>query len=116
VEESASSEMEEVPTRSFSVRIAGNVGAPATVGSSAPTGWKKKKNFGWLWYTWTGWHLKEAGAGEIGGETQQTSWAMRRTVRPTADVWKHSPRKRIDGSMPVGYSQRAALRREQCDL
>jgi hypothetical protein len=44
VEESASSKTEEEPTCSCSVRIVGNVGAQATVGSFAPTGWKKKKN------------------------------------------------------------------------
>jgi hypothetical protein len=44
MEGSAPSKMEE-PTCSFSVRRAGNVGALATLGSFAPTGCKKKKNF-----------------------------------------------------------------------
>jgi hypothetical protein len=46
VEGSAFSETEEEPTRSFSVRGAENVGISATLGTFAPTGWKKKKNFG----------------------------------------------------------------------
>jgi hypothetical protein len=41
VEESASSEMEEEPTHSYSVRRAGNVGAPATWDSVVPTVWKE---------------------------------------------------------------------------
>jgi hypothetical protein len=40
VEGSAPSETEEEPTRSFSVRRTGNVGAPATWDSFTPTIWK----------------------------------------------------------------------------
>jgi hypothetical protein len=43
VEGPASSETAEDSTCSFSVRRAGNVGAPATLGNFAPTGWKRKK-------------------------------------------------------------------------
>jgi hypothetical protein len=45
VEGSASSETEEEPTRSFSVRTVGNVGAPATRGSFAPPFGKERNNF-----------------------------------------------------------------------
>jgi hypothetical protein len=43
VEGSAPSETEEEPARSFSVRRSGNVGAPATLDSFAPTVFGKKK-------------------------------------------------------------------------
>jgi hypothetical protein len=94
------------------------VGALATLGSFAPTGCKKKKNFVWWWcsYIWTGWHLKEGAAGEVGEVTQQTSWAMRIGGETDYRCWKRSPCKRINGGTPVGYSGRAALRREQCDM
>jgi hypothetical protein len=38
--------MEEQPNHSFSVRRAGNVGTPATLGNFAPTSWKKEEK---LW-------------------------------------------------------------------
>jgi hypothetical protein len=46
VEGSASSETEEEPTHSYSIRRAGNVRALATRDSFAPTDGKNKKNFG----------------------------------------------------------------------
>jgi hypothetical protein len=46
VEGLAPSEMEKGPTRSFSVRGAGNVGAPATLDSFAPTICKEKRDDG----------------------------------------------------------------------
>jgi hypothetical protein len=33
-----------------------------------------------------GWNLKKGAAGEVGEETQQTSRAMRRMVRPNTDI------------------------------
>jgi hypothetical protein len=37
-------------------------------------------------YTRTDWHLEEGAVVAVGGETQKTSRAMRRTVRPNIDV------------------------------
>jgi hypothetical protein len=76
---------------------ASNVGAPATVGNFAPQVGKRKKNFGWWWCTCIYWYLsteplrasslKESAVGAV---WKWTPWkkktAIRRTVRPTADV------------------------------
>jgi hypothetical protein len=43
VEGLAPSETEGESNRSFSIRRAGNEGAPATLGNFPPTGWKNKK-------------------------------------------------------------------------
>jgi hypothetical protein len=102
VEGSAHSKTEEEPTRSFSVRGAENGGALAILDSSAPTIWKEKK--GWL-YTWTDWHHK---AGAVGEKSPQEKTSHKKTKLSTAF--------RRKGGMPVGYSGRRALRREQCDI
>jgi hypothetical protein len=60
--------------------------------------------------TWTVWHLKEGAVGAIGEKSRQE-----KEIEPWEDETKHSPLKR-NGGMPVGYSGRTALRREQYDV
>jgi hypothetical protein len=89
---------------------AGDVGAPATLGNFAHTGWKKRKktlnngdtpgSTGTL--TASRYRVKKKGNGKE-GETEH-----RRC--------EHSPWKSRNGGTPVRYSERIALMREQCHM
>jgi hypothetical protein len=103
----APSKTEEEPTRSFSVRRAGNVGAPATQGSFAPSFGKKKKNTGWWWDTWIYQHpsreplgassLKGWAVGAVGEKSPQEKLSHKNT-KPSAALRSRK------GGMLIGYS------------
>jgi hypothetical protein len=61
---------------------------------------------------------KRAGAISIGlrNASDWTSWRSRLPPQRKKRRQKHSLRKRRNGGMPVGYSGRIALRREQCGV
>jgi hypothetical protein len=53
------------------------------------------------------------------GLWEMSDWILWRRWQPPKQKKRrqeHSPRKRRDGGMPLGYSERIALRREQCGM
>jgi hypothetical protein len=105
VEGSAPSETEEEPIHSFSVRRAGNVGAPAILDSLAPT-FVKKVDVCTSGSTGT---MDEVAAGAVGQKSPQRKKPGHGMLKPSRALGRRN------GGTPVGYSGRRALRRKQCD-
>jgi hypothetical protein len=109
VEGLAHSETEEEPTCSFSVRRAGNVGALATLGSFGPTVQKEKRDD----------RCAPGQTGTLRREQQERLERShgRRNQATCRKVRCHKLRHRKGkhSDTLIGYSGRAALRREQCD-
>jgi hypothetical protein len=86
------------------------VEVPTTLGTLARSPGRKQR---WWWYTWTSSHLikeqpwKSGLKGEMRGQLEKNHRGNRSTGKESETDnrrHKHSPRKRINGGTPVGYS------------